>query len=182
MRGAPAPYTENKPKHGKNPAVGMKKVVYSPSIVLEQEDARSFKQDEEITLMNWGNAIVREIKKSGDTVTELVLDLHLEGDVKKTEKKVTWLATEGQDLVPAELLYFDHILTKDSLQEEDDMMDFISKNLETKEDAVTDCNVAELKEGDIIQFERKGYYRLDKPYSPGKPAVFINVPSGKGGR
>ncbi|KAJ9264612.1 hypothetical protein DTO212C5_6994 [Paecilomyces variotii] len=182
VRGAPAPYTENKPKHGKNPAVGMKKVVYSPSIVLEQEDARSFKQDEEITLMNWGNAIVREIKKSGDTVTELVLDLHLEGDVKKTEKKVTWLATEGQDLVPAELLYFDHILTKDSLQEEDDMMDFISKNLETKEDAVADCNVAELKEGDIIQFERKGYYRLDKPYSPGKPAVFINVPSGKGGR
>lgn len=182
MRGAPAPYTEMKPKHNKNPSVGQKKVVYSGSIVLEQEDAKTFKQDEEITLMNWGNAIVREIKKSGDTVTELVLDLHLAGDVKKTEKKVTWLATEDQKLVPVELLYFDHILTKDALQEEDDMMDFISSNLETREDAVADCNVAELKEGDIIQFERKGYYRLDKPATADKPAIFINIPSGKGGK
>jgi glutamyl-tRNA synthetase len=34
----------------------MKKVVYSSSIILEQEDVKLFKPDEEITLMNWGNA------------------------------------------------------------------------------------------------------------------------------
>lgn len=35
------------------------------------------------------------------------LELHLKGDFKKTEKKVTWLSTDGQDLIPAELYDFD---------------------------------------------------------------------------
>ncbi|KAL2010590.1 hypothetical protein VTN00DRAFT_6397 [Thermoascus crustaceus] len=182
VKGAPAAaYTEDKPKHAKNPAVGVKKVAYSGSILLEQEDAKSFKQDEEITLMNWGNAYVRKIHTSGDTVTELELELHLEGDVKKTDKKVTWLSTEGQEMIPVELVDFDYLLTKDSLQEEDKLEDFLNPNTEFREDAVADCNVAELKEGDIIQFERKGYYRLDRPYAPGEPAVLFNIPTGKTG-
>lgn len=183
VKGAPAAAcTEDKPKHAKNPDVGLKKVVYSGSIVLEQEDAKSFKQDEEITLMNWGNAFVRKIHTSGDTITELDLELHLQGDVKKTDKKITWLSTEGQELVPVELVDFDYLLTKDSLQEEDKLEDFLNPKTEFREDAVADCNVAGLKEGDIIQFERKGYYRLDRPYAPGKPAVFFNIPTGKTGK
>ncbi|KAL2001294.1 hypothetical protein VTN02DRAFT_1936 [Thermoascus thermophilus] len=182
VKGAPAEaYTEEKPKHAKNPAVGVKKVAYSGSILLEQEDAKSFKQDEEITLMNWGNAYVRKIHTSGDIVTELELELHLEGDVKKTDKKVTWLSTEGQEVIPVELVDFDYLLTKDSLQEDDKLEDFLNPKTEFREDAVADCNVAELKEGDIIQFERKGYYRLDRPYAPGKPAVLFNIPTGKTG-
>ena len=62
---------------------------------MEQEDAQSFEVDEEITLMNWGNAIVRKINHSiipfSKTVTGLELELHLQGDVKSTKKKVTWL-------------------------------------------------------------------------------------------
>jgi glutamyl-tRNA synthetase len=107
INGPAEPYTEDKPKHGKNPAVGMKKVVYSKHLLFDQADAKSFKQDEEITLMNWGNAFMRKIVGS-DPVTELELELHLEGDVKKTEKKVTWLST-NQDLVKADLYDFDYL-------------------------------------------------------------------------
>lgn len=81
-----------------------------------------------------------------------------------------------------ELVDFDYLLTKDSLQEEDKLEDFLNPKTEFREDAVADCNVAGLKEGDIIQFERKGYYRLDRPYAPGKPAVFFNIPTGKTGK
>ncbi|KAL1970822.1 hypothetical protein VTN77DRAFT_2656 [Rasamsonia byssochlamydoides] len=183
VKGAPdTPYTEKKPKHAKNPDVGVKTVAYSNSIILEQEDAKTFKQDEEITLMNWGNAFVRKIHTSGDTITELELELHLEGDVKKTEKKITWLSTEGQQIVPVELVDFDYLLTKDSLQEDDKLEDFLNPKTEFRDDAFADCNVAELKEGDIIQFERKGYYRLDRPFADGKPAVFFNIPTGKTGK
>ncbi|CDM29680.1 hypothetical protein DTO013E5_6065 [Penicillium roqueforti] len=180
--GGPAtPYSEQKPKHIKNAAVGMKKVVYSSSIILEQEDVKLFKPDEEITLMNWGNAIVRKITTNPETgiITDLELELHMAGDVKKTEKKVTWLATEGQDLVPVELVDFDHLLTKDSLGEDDVLEDFLNLHTEFREAGLADCNVADLKESDIIQFDRKGYYRVDRAYSPGKPAVFFNIPSGK---
>lgn len=185
VTGGPAtPIVEEKQKHAKNPAVGMKKVVFSSSLVFEQEDAKTFQQDEEITVMNWGNAIVRKIETDSSTgiVTGVELQLHLEGDFKKTEKKVTWLSTEGQELIPVELVDFDYLLTKDAMQEEDTLEDVLNPKTEFREEAVADCNVAELKEGDIIQFDRKGYYRLDQPYAPGKPAVLFNIPTGKTGK
>ncbi|KAJ5775135.1 uncharacterized protein N7511_000146 [Penicillium nucicola] len=180
VTGAPAPYSEEKPKHAKNAAVGMKKVVYGPSIVLEQEDVKLFKQDEEITLMNWGNAIVRKITTDTATglITDLELELHLAGDVRKTEKKVTWLATD-QDTVPVELVDFDYLLNKDAMTEDDKLEDCLNSKTEFREAGVADCNVADLKVNDIIQFDRKGYYRVDRAYSPGSPAVFFNIPSGK---
>ena len=33
--------------------------------------------------------------------------------------------------------------------------------------------------GDIIQFERKGYYRLDAVADGDKPYVFFSIPDGK---
>ncbi|OJJ08019.1 hypothetical protein ASPVEDRAFT_203236 [Aspergillus versicolor CBS 583.65] len=183
LKGGPAaPYTQDKPKHNKNPDVGIKKVTYSSSVLFDQEDAKSFKQDEEITLMNWGNAFVRKIvTDSSGVVTELELDLNEKGDFKKTEKKVTWLSAD-QDLVPVELVDFDHLLNKDLMQEEDRLEDVLNPKTEFREDAIADSNVAYLKEGDIIQFERKGYYRLDKASAPGKPAILFNIPSGKTGK
>jgi len=174
-------YIEEKPKHAKNPDVGTKKVAYSSNILLDQEDAKLFKEGEEITLMSWGNAFVRKIHGS-NPITSLELELHLEGDVKKTDKKVTWLSTEGQDLVPAELVDFDYLITKDKLEEDDNWEDFLNPQTEFRSEALCDENVKELKADDIIQFERKGYYRVDRPYADGKPAVLFMIPTGKGGK
>ncbi|KAK7516976.1 glutamyl-tRNA synthetase [Phyllosticta citriasiana] len=184
----PGPYTEEKPLHAKNADVGMKKVTFSSEVLLDQEDAQSFAQDEEITLMNWGNAIVRKIShsinpvnllKSGKApITGLELELHLQGDVKKTAKKVTWLST-AQDLVPVELVDFDFLITKDKLGEEDKFEDFITPKTEFRTEAVADQNVAKLKVDDIIQFDRKGFFRVDRAFQHGKPAVLFQIPTGK---
>jgi glutamyl-tRNA synthetase len=42
-----------------------------------------------------------------------------------------------------------------------------------------DCNVKELSKGAIVQFDRKGYYKLDVAYGDGERMVFFNIPSGK---
>lgn len=178
--GPAAPYTENRAKHAKNAAVGEKTVAFSSSVLIEQVDAKSFKQDEEITLMNWGNAIVRKITTGADgAVTGLELELHLAGDVKKTEKKVTWLSIEGQSLVPVELVDFDHLLNKDTLDEDDVLEEVLNFNTEFRVAAMADQNVADYKAGDIIQFDRKGFYRVDQAAAPGTPAVLFNIPTGK---
>jgi glutamyl-tRNA synthetase len=179
--GPAAAYTEDKPKHGKNPAVGTKKVAYSSHIILDQEDVKLFAVDEEITLMSWGNAIVRKINGSSP-ITSIELELHLQGDVKKTDKKVTWLSSEGQSLVPAKLMDFDYLITKDKLEEEDNWEDFLTPQTETTVEALCDENVKELKIDDIIQLERKGYYRVDQVYAEGKPIVLFNIPTGKAGK
>jgi len=164
--------------------VGEKKTVYTSNILVDQDDALSFGDNEEvrtgssspnaehaltnernqITLMDWGNAIVRskDVDSAG-TITALVMELHLEGDFKKTTKKITWLAqpTTAHPLVDATLIDYDYLITKKKLEEEDELKDFVTPVTEFREDALADANVRELKPNDIVQFERRGYYVFD---------------------
>ena len=137
--------------------------------------------------MDWGNAIVRskETDSSG-TVTALVMELHLEGDFKKTTKKITWLAqpTSAHPLVNATLIDYDYLITKKKLEEEDYLKDFVTPVTEFREDALADANVRELKRGDIVQFERRGYYVFDGVVGGGadeRPQTweFICIPDGR---
>lgn len=170
-----------KPRHGKNPDAGTKKVVYSKTALLEQADAKSFKVDEEITLMNWGNAFVRKIDTDpSGKVTGLDLELNLKGDVKKTEKKVTWLSKD-QELIPVKLYDFDYLITKDKIEKDESVDDYLNPKTEFLSEAVADCNVVNLSEGEIIQFERKGYFRVDMAYQPGESVVLFNIPTGRTG-
>jgi glutamyl-tRNA synthetase len=164
--------------------LGTKKVTYSKTILIDQADAKTFKLDEEITLMYWGNAIVRKIDTDPATgkVMSLEIDLHLGGDVKKTNKKITWLAKEDQNLVPVELVDFDYLIIKDKIEKDEDINDFLTPKTEFRTEAWADCNVTDLAEGDIIQFERKGYFRVDRPYKDGQPVILFNIPTGKTGQ
>lgn len=139
--------------------------------------------------MNWGNAIVRKKKyslnplnlvksESDKTVTELELELHLQGDVKKTSKKVTWLSND-QELVPLVMYDFDYLITKDKLEDDDVLEKVLNPNTETKTEALADCNVANLKEDDIVQFDRKGFFRIDKAFKHGESVVAFQIPTGK---
>lgn len=169
-----------KPKHPKNKDFGSKTVAYSNDIILDQPDARLLVQDEETTLMNWGNAFVRTVLRDKDSgqVISVDLQLHLAGDVKATKKKITWLS-RAQNLCAVKLHEFGHLITKDKLQKTDNVLDFVNKDSEKVEDAWTDSNVAELNGSDIIQLERYGYYRVDEPAAAGRPAVLFKIPSGK---
>lgn len=43
-----SPYAKSLPCHKKNPDLGEKQIYYSKDIFVEQEDARTFKLDEEV--------------------------------------------------------------------------------------------------------------------------------------
>ncbi|OBZ65709.1 putative glutamate--tRNA ligase, cytoplasmic [Grifola frondosa] len=163
-----------------NPEVGEKTTVFSSHILVEQEDALSFDDQEEITLMDWGNAIVRSktVDPTG-TITAIEMELNLAGDFRKTKKKITWLAqpTTAYPLVEVTLLDHDYLITKKKLEENDDVKDFVTPVSEFREDALADANVKDLEKGDIIQFERKGYYIFDGVYD-GR-MEFIQIPDGR---
>ena len=154
--------------------------MYSSQIFVEQEDAVSFEDQEEVTLMDWGNAIVRS--KTTDVsgvVTAIEMELHLDGDFRKTKKKITWLAQPdaAHGLVDVTLLDHDYLITKKKLEENDDVKDFVTPVSEFRDEARADANVADLKKGDIIQFERKGYYIFDGVV--GGRHEFIHIPDGR---
>lgn len=131
--------------------------------------------------MDWGNAIVtsKTLDASGK-VTSIEMQLHLEGDFKKTKKKITWLAqpTTEQPLIPVTLLDYDYLITKKKLEEDDDVKDFTTPVSEFRLSALADANVKDLKKGDYLQFERKGYFVFDGEGADGK-LEFILIPDGK---
>ncbi|KAF9520611.1 hypothetical protein BS47DRAFT_1481361 [Hydnum rufescens UP504] len=169
------------PKHKKNPDVGTKKALYSSTVFIEQVDAASFEDQEEITLMDWGNVILRKktLGTNGE-VAALEGDLFLEGDFKKT-KKVTWLAepSSSYPLPSVTLLDYDYLITKKKLDEEDNVTDFVTPTTEFRVEAYADVNIFGLARGDIIQFERKGFYILDKITGTGgtdRHFDFVSIP------
>lgn len=176
LSNGPELHAEKKPKHKKNAKVGMKDVWYSSNVLLEQNDAKDLKEGEEMTLMDWGNCIIEKIvKDSNGTVKSIDAKLHLEGDFKKTKKKLTWIAAEKT--IGVTLKDFDHLITKDKLDEGDNFEDFLTPKTEFTVDAIADENVGALKVGDIIQFERKAFFRLDSK-KDGK-YIFFSVPDGR---
>jgi glutamyl-tRNA synthetase len=130
--------------------------------------------------MDWGNAYVRSktLSQSGQ-VTAIEMELNLDGDFKQTKKKITWLAqpTSAYPLVDVTLLDHDYLITKKKLEEEDDVADFVSPVTEFRVEALADANVRDLKKGDIMQFERKGYFVFDGTVD--RRMEFIRIPDGK---
>ncbi|KAJ7583033.1 glutamate-tRNA ligase [Mycena floridula] len=181
LKGGPStPEVKSLPKHKKNPDIGEKQTVYSATFFVEQEDAQSFDDQEEVTLMDWGNAFVRSktVGATGD-ITSIEMELHLEGDFKKTKKKITWLADSAEHpLLPVTLLDYDYLITKKKLEENDSLSDFTTPVTEYRESAKADANVKDLKPGDCMQFERKGYFSFDGVGADGK-LEFIKIPDGR---
>jgi glutamyl-tRNA synthetase len=136
--------------------------------------------------MDWGNAIVTS-KGSNPTsgaITALTMTLHLEGDFKKTKKKITWLSTSPPTSVPLvdiELIDYDYLITKKKLEEGDNVDEFLTPVTEFRTAAFADGNVLGLENGDVIQFERKGYFILDavKDSDGGKKLEFVSIPDGR---
>eukprot|EP00937_MAST-01D_sp_MAST-1D-sp2_P007709 g7709.t1 len=167
--------------HPKNKDVGTKVLHQAAELLLEADDAAQMAEGEEITLMRWGNAIVRKIAKGADGALVLDGELNPNGDFKTTKKKVTWLAN-GAHNTQMVLTEFDFLVTKPKMEEGDDFKDFLNGTTKAETEAVGEPALRNLQQGDTIQLERRGYFRVDRPFiSPEKPLILFSIPDGKKG-
>lgn len=168
------------PRHKKYEAAGNKATTYTKRIWIDYADAESVSAGEEVTLMDWGNAIVKEVEKDQvGNVTGLSGVLHLEGSVKTTKLKLTWLP-ELDELVSLTLMEFDYLITKKKLEEGEDFIDVLNPCTKKETLAYGDSNMRNLKHGEVLQLERKGYFRCDVPFvRPSKPIVLFAIPDGR---
>ncbi|KAF7138290.1 hypothetical protein RHSIM_Rhsim07G0219000 [Rhododendron simsii] len=179
--GPEKPFVRVIPRHKMSElGAGQKATTYARQIWIDSVDAKSISIDEEITLMDWGNAIVKEIKKDQNgTVLRLAGVLHLEGSVKTTKLKLTWLP-ETSELVNLSLVEFDYLITKKKVDEGEDFLDVLNENTKKETAALGDSNMRNLQRGDVLQLERKGYFRCDVPFvRPSKPIVLFAIPDGR---
>ncbi|CAF2036290.1 BnaA09g04160D [Brassica napus] len=178
--GPDEPFVRLLPKHKKFEGAGEKATTFTKRIWIEGADASAISVGEEVTLMDWGNAIVKEITKDEEgRVTALSGVLNLQGSVKTTKLKLTWLP-EIDELVKLTLTDFDYLITKKKLEEDDEVATFVNPYTKKETLALGDSNMRSLKCGDVIQLERKGYYRCDVPFvKPSKPIVLFSIPDGR---
>ncbi|KAG2484195.1 hypothetical protein HYH03_017007 [Edaphochlamys debaryana] len=180
--GPAEPEVVTMPRHKKHAPAGLKAVTRSRQLWLDQADAASLAEGEEVTLMDWGNAVVKTITRdAAGAVTALSGHLNLAGDVKKTRLKLTWLAhAPACELLPLSLVDFDYLITKKKVEEDDNFQDLVNPTTRFEKAALGDPNMRTLQKGEVLQLERKGYFVVDEPYrGPGRPIVLFAIPDGR---
>lgn len=168
--------------HPKNPALGNKVTQFSPNILVEAEDLGACADGEEVTLMKWGNAFMQRISRGeGSAATGAEAELNLDGDFKKTEKKVTWLAATD-DLTPVKLIEYDVLVTVPRMEDGMDVNAVLNPCSRAETAGVAEAALRNVPVGAVVQLERRGFYRIDKAYDPAQPSQpmeLILVPDGK---
>ena len=175
------------PRHPKNPDVGEKDVWTGPLLTIDGADAELLKEGENATFINWGNLLIKKVHKAGNKVTKVEAeDNTTNKDYKKT-MKVTWLCDneEKSPFTPAVLIFYDHIISKAILDKDDDFKDFVAKDSKHEIEMIGDPELKNLKKGDMVQIQRRGYFICDVEYRPynqsvgrARPAVLLAIPDG----
>jgi glutamyl-tRNA synthetase len=143
-----------------NESLGKKTITHCNKIYLDQEDAKELVEQEEVTLMDWGNAIVHDIKREGDVVVSISAKLNLSGDFKTTKRKIHWVP-QLPSLCNLDLVEYDTLVNIREIPKDKDFKEFVTPQSKFSTLAVSHPNIKECNVGDRIQFERMGYYILD---------------------
>nr|XP_028580449.1 LOW QUALITY PROTEIN: bifunctional glutamate/proline--tRNA ligase [Podarcis muralis] len=174
-------------KHPKNAEVGLKSVWYSPKVLVEGADAETLTEGEMVTFINWGNITITKIhKNSAGKITSIDAKLNLENKDYKKTAKITWLAeTPRAPPIPTVCVNYEHLITKPVLGKEEDFKQYVNRNSKQEELMLGDPCLKDLKKGDIIQIQRRGFYICDQPYEPispysckEAPCILIYIPDG----
>lgn len=81
-------------------------------------------------------------------------------DYKKT-LKLTWLAeTPKAQFTPTYCVYFDHIISKPLLGKDEDFKQYVGHETRKEVKVLGDPELRNLKKGDIIQIQRKGFFKV----------------------
>ncbi len=167
------------PKHKKNPSLGDKNVVLAKHLLIEGEDADTFAVDEIVTFMDWGNMKVLSRDQDGHLELEFLPD---NTDFKKT-KKVTWVA-DADDLVPIKAYKFGPLLTRELNKDEKTCLDAFNKDSIAVTELAGVFDLRNIKRGDVIQLERRGFYKCDvalgrEDNQKVNPLILFEIPDGK---
>lgn len=164
-----------------NPALGERPLWKSNNILIDFVDAdKLVNVGEKVTLMNWGNVLIKSKQLQEDGSYLLTGDyLPEDKDFKKTAK-ITWLA-DGTNLLLAELIEYDHLIKTKKVDEDVDFEAIVNVNSRFTAPYYVDSNIRTLNAGQFLQFERKGYYKIDKVTKVGDDFKyeFIYTPDGK---
>jgi len=166
------------PLHPKDTKQGTRRVRVSKELIVEQSDAAQLKIGDVATFLSLGNVIISDVKKNENgTVASMSAKLDLDNkDFKKT-LKLTWLNKDS--VQQAKLVYYDHIITKSVLAKDEDFKTYVNKDSKVEVPVFTDIDAKSFEARTIVQYQRKGNFICDYPFSADTGLVVLNyIPDG----
>jgi len=159
-------------------ALGDRALRLSNNVLLEAEDAQGIAAGDEVVLMRWGLVKIT-VAKTVDGSKVFEGEFCPNGTVKK-KKSLSWLA-DVADVADCVLVEYDYLITKAKLEENDSLTDpgVLTQVSVVETAAFGDAALKLLKVDDVIQLERRGFYRCDQAAAPGKAVRLIYIPDGK---
>ena len=178
--------------HPKNPALGTKDVHFAGKFLIEAADAILLGDNEEFTLLDWGNAVV--VNKDDDKKM-LKVKLNLAGNVKTTKRKVSWAVAHEKSPV-VKLINIGNLITVESLPQkkkkkgkqdnaaddtpEVDWKTLINPDLKQETLCCGEAAMNGLKKGTKLQIVRRGFFTVIDD-SQSDSLVLVDIPDGKEG-
>lgn len=152
--------TKSVPLHPKNEAIGSKSIIMGNQCWIEKDDADRIEEGEKIALRNYGKVLITKKAVDGESTT-IYGTLDREDQNYKKVKIVTWINANDDFTVDLNLVEFDHLITKQKVEENDDVKDIVNKNSKAQYSTIGEGIMRHLKKGDMIQIERRGYFFVD---------------------
>jgi glutamyl-tRNA synthetase len=122
---------------------------------------------------------IKKVGSSDGKISSLEGEFLADGDFKACKRKLSWMANVS-NTTAVMLTEFDHLVTKEKLEEEDKFEDFVNETTIATTKVIGDAGLKMLQVNDVIQLERRGFYRVDRPYiNEDKPIVLYMIPDGK---
>jgi glutaminyl-tRNA synthetase len=168
--------------HPDNAGLGSRKIPFARELYVEAEDFMENPPKKFFRLSPGVEVRLRYayfvtcksvVKDSGGNVTELrcTYDPATKGgnapDGRKVKATLHWVAAKQS--IPAEIRIYNPLFTRPDPGGADLLADLNPNSLEVLKDARLEPELAKAKPGDVVQFERSGYFCVDSDSTPGKP-------------
>lgn len=144
--GPATPEARTQTLHPKNADVGVKAVMFGRNLIIESEDAKTVEVGQKVTLMKWGNATITRREVVGDSY-ELFATIDEEDKNFKGTTKLTWICNDPATTCEIRMVEFDHLITKDKVEETDDNEDIFNKNSRFEDVGIAEGIVKTLTKG-----------------------------------
>ena len=169
--------------HPDNPAAGSRKIPFARELYVEREDFMENPPKKFFRLSSGKEVRLRYayfitcqsvVKDAAGEVTELrcTYDPATKGgnapDGRKVQATLHWVAAKQS--VAAEVRIYNPLFTRpDPGAGGDFLADLNPNSLEVLAEARLELELAKVKPGDVVQFERQGYFCADSDSTPGEP-------------
>lgn len=129
--------------------------------------------------MKWGNCRITKREEGADGLPHLWGNIdEADRDFKGTDK-ITWICNDPATTIKIKICEFDHLITEPKIEEDTPIEKVVNTNSKIEYTAISEGSVRRLQKGDIFQFERRGFYYIDKLELTGQQMTVHFVPDGK---